>query len=302
MSKLSASLKALINAPFARPGPTAASPRIADVYRSIARDAAKNNIGSQPWLTFSAAATITLNAPDALAVLYRVATDSSTPPPPPALSPVATAELIREVGLKCIGFNGIPRTINVLGSFRSTGLPADVVAQLATTPTRVPTAEALPETTARGLGLWRSVYAGVDVKLLDKLAESHPDLPVHILNSHYGPLFTDPPNHAAAGLANVGRALTSLVAIACLRAQTGVGPQVVSHIFGLRKAIADGTWVPADPVEKDTVRGVDWLATDAGSEWLLQSIDKIVAALGGSNFAGSGAAEAAEEAPVKAKL
>lgn len=287
MSKLSASLKTLINAPFARPGPTAAPPRIADVYRAIARDAAKNNVGSQPWITFSAAATITLNSPDALAVLWRVASESPTP----ALPPVASAELIREVGLKCIGFNGIPRTINVLGSFRSSGLPPDVVAQLATTPTRVPTAEGLPETTARGLGLWRSVYAGVDTKLLDKLAESHPDLPVHILNSHYGPLFTDPPNHAAGGLATVSRALTSLVAIACLRAQTGVGPQVVSHIFGLRKAIADGTWLPngeagASADDKESVRGVDWLASDAGSEWLLQSIDKIVGALGGSNFAG----------------
>ncbi|ERT01175.1 conserved mitochondrial protein [Sporothrix schenckii 1099-18] len=299
MSKLSASLKTLINAPFSRPGPTAAPPRIADVYRAIARDAAKNNIGSQPWVTFSAAATITLNAPDALAVLWRVASEQPTP----ALPPVAAAELIREVGLKCIGFNGIPRTINVLGSFRNSGLPADVVSQLATTPTRVPRAEDLPETTARGLGLWRSVYAGVDVKLLDKLAESHPDLPVHILNSHYGPLFTDPPNHGASGLATVGRALTSLVAIACLRAQTGVGPQVVSHIFGLRKAVADGTWLPhgeqgASADDKESVRGVDWLATDAGSEWLLQSIDRIVGALGGSNFAGGSEGSDA----IKAKL
>lgn len=298
MSKLSASLKALINAPSARPGPTAAPPRIADVYRAIARDAAKKNIGSQPWITFSAAATITLNSPDALAVLWRVASEQQTS----TLSPVASAELIREIGLKCIGFNGIPRTINVLGSFRSS-LSEDVVAQLATAPTRVPTAENLQETSARGLGLWRSIYAGVDVKLLDKLAESHPDLPVHILNSHYGPLFTDPPNHTANGLGSVGRALTSLVAIACLRAQTGVGPQVVSHIFGLRKAIADGTWLPnghqgASAEDKESVRGVDWLATNDGSEWLLQSIDRIVRELGGSNFAGG---EGAGELP-RAKL
>lgn len=300
MSKLSASLKTLINAPFARPGPTAAPPRIADVYRAIARDAAKKNVGSQPWITFSAAATITLNSPDALALLWRVASEQQ---PTPALAPVASAELIREVGLKCIGFNGIPRTINVLGSFRNSGLPKDIVAQLATTPTRAPTAEGLAETTERGLGLWRSVYAGVDVKLLDKLAESHPDLPVHILNSHYGPLFTDPPNHAAGGLATVGRALTSLVAIACLRAQTGVGPQVVSHIFGLRKSITDGSWLPngeagASTEDRESVRGVDWLATDEGSEWLLQSIDRIVGALGGSNFAGG----VTEGEPPKAKL
>ncbi|CAK7265896.1 hypothetical protein SEPCBS57363_001824 [Sporothrix epigloea] len=289
MSKLSASLKSLINAPFARPGPAPAAPHIAEVYRSIALDAAKHGVGSQPWLTFLTAATITLNAPDALCVLYQVATDESTPRPRPPLAPVATAELIREVGLKCIGFNGIPRTINVLGSFRANGIPPTVAAQLATKPTRVPTADNLAETTARGLHLWRSIYAGVDAKLLDKLAESHPDLPVHILHSHYGPLFSDPPNHAAGGLATVSRALTSLVAIACLRAQTGVAPQLVSHILGLRKEIADGTWLPAGAdaaeAEKHGVLGVKWLATDVGTEWLLHSIDKVATALGGSNFA-----------------
>lgn len=289
MSKLSPSLKALINAPFARPGPTAASSRIADVYRNIARDAARHNVGAQPWITFSAAATMTLNAPDALATLWRVATEAPLSQPP-----VATAELIREVGLKCIGFNGIPRTINVLGSFRSTGLPADIAEKLSTKSTRTVTPDNLAATQARGLGLWRSVYAGVDQKLIDKLAESHPDLPVHILSSHYGPLFTDPPQHSADGLANVGRALTSLVAIACLRSQTGVGPQVVSHVFGLRKAIADGTWLPASESEKESVKGIEWLATNEGSEWLLESVDSIVGALGGSNFAG-GAAEPAEK-------
>ncbi|CAK7272405.1 hypothetical protein SEPCBS119000_005105 [Sporothrix epigloea] len=297
MSKLSASLKSLIHAPFARPGPTPAGPHIADVYRSIAADAVQHGVGSQPWLTFLAATTITLNAPEALTVLYQVATDKSTPPPPPPLAPVATAELIREVGLKCIGFNGIPRTINALGSFRANSIPSAVAAQLATKPTRVPAADTLAETTARGLGLWRSIYAGVDVKLLDKLAESHPDLPVHILHSHYGPLFSDPPNHAAGGLATVGRALTSLVAIACLRAQTGVGPQLVSHVLGLRKAVADGTWLPAgaDATEADnnSVLGVKWLATDVGTEWLLQSIDRVVAALGGANFATTSAGEPA---------
>lgn len=289
MSKLSPSLKALINAPFARPGQTPAPAHIADVYRAVARDAAKHNVGNRPWITVSAAATITLNSPESLAVLHRVATDPATPSASgQPETPVAAAELIREVGLKCIGFNGIPRTINVLGAFRA-ALPADVVAGLATQSTRTPTPADLPAVSTRGLALWRSVYAGFDQKLLDKLADSHPDLPVHILHSHYGPLFTDPPHHADGGLANVGRALTSLVGITCLRSQQGVGPQVLSHIYGLRKAIADGTWKPADASATDVeaVRGVDWLASDAGSEWLLSSIDSIVAALGGGNFTGA---------------
>lgn len=289
--KLAPSLKALIKAPHSRPGPTSAPAHMAEVYRTVARDAAKHNVGNGPWITISAAATITLNSPASLTVLHSVATDEATATATASgrrEGAVAVAELIREVGLKCIGFNGIPRTINVLGAFR-TALPAAVVAGLATQSTRTPTAETLAATSARGLELWRSVYAGVDQTLLDRLAESHPDLPVHILHSHYGPLFTDPPHHGDGGLASVGRALTSLVGITCLRAQQGVGPQVLSHVFGLRKAVADGSWKPAgaDADALEAVRGVDWLATDDGSEWLLRTIDTIVDALGGSNFAGA---------------
>ena len=53
MSKLSPSLKALVNAPFARPEPTAAPARIRDVYQSIARDAARRNVGFKPWVALS---------------------------------------------------------------------------------------------------------------------------------------------------------------------------------------------------------------------------------------------------------
>jgi hypothetical protein len=53
MSKLSPSLKALINAPFARPDPTAATARIRNVYEAIASDAVKHNLGWKPWVTLS---------------------------------------------------------------------------------------------------------------------------------------------------------------------------------------------------------------------------------------------------------
>lgn len=53
MSKLSPSLKALINAPFSRPNPTAATARVKDAYKAIANDAAKHNVGLKPWLTLS---------------------------------------------------------------------------------------------------------------------------------------------------------------------------------------------------------------------------------------------------------
>ncbi len=80
--------------------------------------------------------------------------------------------------------------------------------------------------------------------------------------------------------------LTSLVAVACLRAQTGVGPQVTSHVFGLRKAYGDGSAEGEGEVE---VQGGRWLAGDEGSEWVLRGVDRIVGELGrgrGSSFAG----------------
>jgi hypothetical protein len=119
--------------------------------------------------------------------------------------------------------------------------------------------------------------------LFDKLAESHPDLPVHILHANYGALLSDPVRERATGT-SAGRVLTSIVAVACLRAQSGVGPQVTSHVFGLRKAIEDGTWV--EDVEGET--GAKWLASDEGNLWILESVDAIVGAIGGgegSNFA-----------------
>lgn len=57
MSKLSPTLKALINAPFARPDPTAASSRIIEVYKAIANDANKRNLGLKPWLALSVGPT-----------------------------------------------------------------------------------------------------------------------------------------------------------------------------------------------------------------------------------------------------
>lgn len=83
----------------------------------------------------------------------------------------------------------------------------------------------------------------------------------------------------------IGRVLTSLAAVGCLRAQTGVGPQVVSHIFGLRKAYDDGSFEAQGEKE---VEGGKWLASDEGNLWILSVVDRIVEAIGagaGTTFA-----------------
>ncbi|KAJ5392416.1 hypothetical protein N7509_007906 [Penicillium cosmopolitanum] len=261
MSKLSAGLKALINSPAARPHTVPAPKNITAIYQDIQQSAKANNVSQPSWLALSTAATMTMN------------------------SPRIPRRPLHSLGLKCISFNGIPRTINSLNAFK-TSLPDPIAANLSKTPTRTPTPENISAIKDRGHALWDSIYRPFEKKLYNRLADSHPDLPVIILNSHYGALLSDPAERAASTSASssAGRVLTSIVAIACLRAQSGVAPQVLSHVFGLRKALEDGSW--ASDVESE--QGARWLASDEGNEWILNSVDKIVKAIGrgqGSNFA-----------------
>lgn len=228
---------------------------------------------------------MTLNSPESLLQLYALATtpSQSIQPVTPKQEdhPIYTAELMREVGLKCIGFNGVPRTINCLNAFRD-GLPTEIQTALAARkPRRALSRENIDSVLDRGHGLWNSIYAPFTNKLTAKLASSHPDLPVHIVESEYGALFSDPEASAPLG-ANVGRVLTSVVAVACLRAQTGVGPQVLSHVFGLRKAFDESGKA------EEEVEGGAWLASDEGSEWLIRRVDDIVGAIGSSFASGQG--------------
>ncbi|KAG6009328.1 hypothetical protein E4U21_002635 [Claviceps maximensis] len=267
MVKLSPSLKALINASFARPGPVPASAAIRQ-----------------------AAATFTLNSHEALPILYRIASAGQDQE-----SQIQTAEFMREIGLKCISFNGIPRTINCLNAFHA-ALPKHVASCLKTRPSRMLTPANLDHVATSGRQLWDDVYAPFEEKLLDKLAQAHPDLPVHILSCHYGPLLSDPaPSPAPAAtaercgsLVRMERVVTSVMAISCLRAQTGAGPQVVSHALGLKKIFQHNDTCATDDDDEGSAEGKDaltWLAGDEGLEWILKSVDAIVRALGGSNFA-----------------
>ncbi|KAI0880577.1 mitochondrial protein [Annulohypoxylon maeteangense] len=268
MSKLSNTVKALINASHASPWYTPSSAGVQTALTKFASDAAERKVGLPAWVTLSTAVSATLNCPEAMTQIFNLA--NSTPTPDSPRTPAQNAELIREVGLKCISFNGIPRSINTLGAFYAS-LPKDVASALSTTPTRELTTDNLEIRKKDGLALWDSVYLGFERKLLDRLAQSHPDLPVHILNGHYSNLLSNP--RGANAPAKVGRVLTSLVAVACLRAQTGCGPQVVSHVFGLRKAYENGG---AHAEGEEPVEGGPWLATEDGNVWLLENIDKLV--------------------------
>ena len=236
---------------------------------------------------------MTMNSPKSMLELYGLATSSahSQGSSDEKTSAVWTAELMREVGLKCIGLNGVPRTINTLGEFYS-GLPENIQTELKKRqPRRGLSQPHIDSTLKRGNGLWESIYRPFSSKLTAKLAQSHPDLPVFIIEGEYGALFSDPAYTGPDAPPNIGRVLMSIVAVACLRAQTGVGPQVVSHVFGLRKAYEDGS---ADA--EQAVEGGKWLAGNDGSLWLLEQVDRIVEAIGegkGTSFApGLGAPKA----------
>ncbi|KAF2129472.1 hypothetical protein P153DRAFT_431423 [Dothidotthia symphoricarpi CBS 119687] len=283
MSKLSPTLKSLINAAHSRPGPVPAPSRIEAVYKGIEKDATARNLGRPSWLALSTAATMTMNSPDSMAALYKYTSESKSQG-----ESVAIAEFMREVALKCIGFNGIPRTINMLNTFRAS-LPASTASALNTTPTRHPDPSNIKSISSRGEALWQSIYRPLNQKLEDKLGDAHPDLPVWIINNGYGALFADPPREVGA---TVGRLTTSVIAITCLRAQQGVGPQVLSHIYGLRKAWDDGTWKTDQEVGEESA--VKWLVSDEGCTWVLEKVDELVAALGGG--------QGSTFAPVKAKL
>ena len=278
MSKLSPALKQLINAPFAKPSYTVPdASKLRPLLSKLADDASSHNVSAPAWLTFSTATAMTMNAPSAMTLVWDTAQKHDR-----TLSPVLTAELQREVGLKCISFNGIPRSINCLGAFYNQ-LPADVRSKLSTKPTREFSPNNIEDRKADGLGLWDSVYYGFERKLLDKLAQSHPDLPVHIIHGHYASLLSNPSRgtyidgEEKPKESHVGRVLTSLVAVSCLRAQTGVGPQVISHIFGLRKAYERGDAEKQGEVE---VRGGEWLSTEEGNTWLLGWIDRLIRGIG----------------------
>lgn len=176
----------------------------------------------------------------------------------------------------------------MLNAFRAE-LPSSVVSSLNTTPSRLPTTSNVDSINERGRALWDSIYRPLENKLENKLADAHPDLPVFIISSEYGALFTDPPRSSGA---NIGRISTSLIAVSCLRAQQGVGPQVLSHVFGLRKAWDDGSW-KSEPEAGDEA-AIKWLVSDEGCTWTLEKVDEVVEALGGG--------QGSTFAPLKSKL
>ncbi|KAJ9109294.1 hypothetical protein QFC21_000623 [Naganishia friedmannii] len=142
---------------------------------------------------------------------------------------VWVASRMREVGLKSASFMGVPRV------------------RLPLPPVRVFVKSEYPH----------------NEKLLTKLGDLHADLPTHILQSHYSSLLA-PVALQDLLPADLDRVEMSVLAVACLRALGGVGKQVESHVFGLRKARE----------EQEEGKG-GWITSEEGCLWLLCAVDRV---------------------------
>ncbi|KAI0692654.1 hypothetical protein BC835DRAFT_1356381 [Cytidiella melzeri] len=239
--------------------------KLGQILTTTYKDAQRKN-AEKGWLTLTTCTLLTANLPSSVGHLYKFATRTD-PENRASRESLADATLkaatIREAALKSNIFVGVPRTILSLAGL-SEVLEDDVKASLRTVSKRSATPQNIEEILGRGKNLWSSIYTPFDVKLHDKLGSYHPDFIEFIIQAYGAVLSPLPGGDSEQG--NLSRALGSVVGVACLRAEGGVGPQLTSHVFGLLKA-------------RD-VEGMSeedyWLASDEGTEWVVRTVDAIL--------------------------
>ncbi|CAH7672883.1 hypothetical protein PPACK8108_LOCUS7718, partial [Phakopsora pachyrhizi] len=182
---------------------------------------------------------------------------------------------IRDSSLKLILFIGIPKSINALNRFNEIiSLDSDSTSSNCQTfkqhqPDRGRRSNKIYN---RGLRLWKSVYDPLSKRLIAKLSDSNPDLPNHIILSHYSHQLSDPAERPGP----FGR-----VAIGALCSSNKLGPQLLSHVLGLKKVFnptINGNEDQIRRLSKNSMGdGVDWLLRDKGVSWIIESMNQSVA-------------------------
>ncbi|KDR83535.1 hypothetical protein GALMADRAFT_235739 [Galerina marginata CBS 339.88] len=279
--KLSPAIKHLLTlrAPNVLPSPPLA--HLNQVFTKTFRDAQAKK-AETGWLVATTCTLLTANRPSAVGHLYRFVTrstldDASGPGKYSGLdfpSAVNKAALMRESALKSVIFIGVPRVILSLAALHE-ALDDEVKHALRTNSRRTATSDNIESIVTRGKGLWNSIYTPHADKLHDKLGSYHPDFISFIIQS-YGAVLSPLPGRTKAfadtssaddlDQGNLSRALGSIVGMASLRAEGGVGPQLISHVFGLLKA-RDAE----NQSEEDR-----WLSSDEGTEWVIRTIDEVL--------------------------
>ncbi|KAG9050850.1 hypothetical protein FS837_001960 [Tulasnella sp. UAMH 9824] len=287
--KLSPTLKQLLSLrnPLPQPGPSAAA--LNKVFAQTLGDLRSSSKSPVPpsggdsegvlksWVVVATATLLTTNAPSTMAPLYNfvtrvsdhgLAAEASTDASVPLQKKVERVALMREAGLKCAVLTGIPKVINTLGALRE-ALDSDVKAEMDASQFPRREVSSQKATRERGAALFESIYNPHSEKLLSKLGRSHPDFPGFIIEHAYGGVLSNPspePNSSPSfDTPLISRTLTSALAVACLRAQGGVGPQLTSHVFGLLKAHHEGNQTPIE----------QWISTEEGAEWVLGTVDQL---------------------------
>lgn len=132
-SKLSAS-KQLPAGRSANPSPTPKLASVSQHFQSLQTEAKQRGIGWGEWVSIATATLFTLNNPGSLQALHRFAAGEQSADPEHKTN---VALLMRETGLKCIGFIGIPKVINNLAALRkAVEEDAELVKALPTEPRR----------------------------------------------------------------------------------------------------------------------------------------------------------------------
>lgn len=242
-----------------------AATRLNHLFRKTYADATLKG-AETGWLVLTTCTLLTTNVPTCIGHLYRFATRSESSVQGSRRSfveAVRKATVMREAALKSTIFVGVPRTIGALAGLTD-ALEKDVKAGLRTNSRRNATPENIDAIVANGMALWHSIYEPHAVKLYEKLGSYHPDLISFIIQS-YGSVLS-PLSGGANEQGNLSRALGSVVGVACLRAEGRVGPQLISHVFGLLKARATEGLSEEDR----------WLASDEGTEWVIRTVDAIL--------------------------
>jgi len=259
------------------------SPPLTQLNRLFAKtfQDAKIKKAETGWLVATTCTLLTANRPSAVGHLYRFVTrstfdDNGTQNDTEVDIPTAVnkAALMRESALKSVIFIGVPRVILSLAALRE-ALEDDVRHALRSHSRRTANSDNITSFVTQGMALWKSIYQPHANKLHDKLGSYHPDFISFIIQSYgsvLSPLsggtksYSDTSSLEDLDQGNLSRTLGSVVGIASLRAEGGVGPQLTSHIFGLLKARN-----MENQTEEDK-----WLSSDEGTEWVLRTVDEVL--------------------------
>jgi len=259
--KLPAPIKTLLTLRNPAPILNPSAERLHRVFDTTLKPA-RSQGATNGWLVLSTAALLGCNSPTSVGHLYRYI--GKTSEERSSLEErVSDAAVMRESLLKGSIFVGVAMTINAMASLMDS-LETDVKQNLRTNGVRQLEPSNIEATIARGNSLWKSIYRPHADKLQNKLGSYHPDFPLFILQA-YGNVLSPLPSEVPRQ-GNLNRVETSLVGIATLRAMEGVGPQLISHVYGLMKARDSECDSNAD----------HWLASDEGAKWALESVDQIV--------------------------